>query len=193
MCHGEFTLGYNQLNMCVIFLSMKILVYPIGIPILYFYLLWSRKEEIMSRPDAIKTASCDGTLPVKPASSKTRLVNFLYESYRPQHWYFEIVETSRRLTLTAILSVIAAGTSLQIIVAMLFAQAYLEVYAGEILDGKAILFIHERGVYITDVRPYNSIQNNILSKVALYQIFFTYLIALIIKKVQYHISTMILI
>lgn len=106
-------------------------MYPVGVPLLYLKLLWSRREEIKGRHDATKNTLNDQVIKVKPEKTNTKLVNFLYESYRPQHWYFEIVETSRRLMLTAILSVIAAGSSLQIIVAILFSLFYLEVYGSK--------------------------------------------------------------
>ena len=112
---------------------IMIVVYPVGVPLLYFKLLWSRKEEILSRHDATKKSLDDQIIKVKTEKTSTRLVSFLYDSYKPRHWYFEIIETSRRLMLTAILSVISAGSSLQIIVAILFALAYLEIYGSECL------------------------------------------------------------
>lgn len=77
-------------------------------------------------------------------------------------WYFEIVETTRRLLLTAVISVISTGSSGQIIAAMLLSITYLEVFSG--------------------AKPYANPNVGFLAKMAMYQIFFTYFCSLIVKK-----------
>jgi hypothetical protein len=37
---------------------------------------------------------------------------FLHQAYEPQYWYWEIIETARRLFLTAVMSIVATGTKL---------------------------------------------------------------------------------
>ena len=41
-----------------------------------------------------------------------KVIGFLHQSYKPQFWYWEIIETMRRLLLTAILSVVGTGMCL---------------------------------------------------------------------------------
>jgi hypothetical protein len=58
------------------------------------------------------------------SKSVTRLsrIFFLYDAYEGQYWYWEVVESSRRLLLTAVLSVCAPGSSGQMVLAILMCQ-----------------------------------------------------------------------
>ena len=85
---------------------------------------------------------------------------FLYKSYKPEYWYWEVVETYRRLMLTAVLSVIASGSGAQIVTAMLISIVYIKIYG-----------------YI---QPYESSDKNILAELAQYQILLTFFGAIII-------------
>jgi hypothetical protein len=136
----------------MIWAIIMIFVYPIGIPAYYFWLLYRYKESIKDRPDE-EDANGNGVDP------ETKMLEFLYSSYHPRYWYFEVVETMRRLMLTAIIAVIATGSSSQIVCAMMLAFVFLKVY-----------------VYCS---PYIDEENGILAEVAQYQIFFTYFGALI--------------
>lgn len=85
--------------------SIMIFVYPIGIPLIYFYILYKRREKIMKRNEV-------------GAKEVSGPYDFLFKFYKPKYWYFELIETGRRLTLTAILSVTLPGSSSQIVLAM---------------------------------------------------------------------------
>ena len=43
-------------------------------------------------------------------------------------WYWELVETARRLLLTAVLSVVSTGSSVQIVFGIAIALVYMKLY-----------------------------------------------------------------
>jgi hypothetical protein len=62
------------------------------------------------------------------AARDALMISFLYEAYEPKYWYWEVVETTRRLMLTAVLSVCGPGTSAQALLAVLLALLYIKLY-----------------------------------------------------------------
>lgn len=132
--------------------------YPIGVPALYFYLLYIARDEIIkTKPELVTLevllpedsterqrsireahaaldtrASALGDLqflrhtttgPVVVQTSVTkhsfaaivaRQLGFLHGAYERQYYYWEVIETTRRLLLTAVVSVVGTGTSLQV-------------------------------------------------------------------------------
>lgn len=76
--------------------------------------------------------------------------------------YFEVIETLRRLMLTAIISVIAAGSSQQIVYSMMLAFFFLKLYQ--------------------HYSPYADDKNGTLAEMGQYQIFFTFFGALIMSR-----------
>jgi hypothetical protein len=80
----------------------------------------------------------------------------------PYDRYWEIVETTRRLMLTAILSVCDPGTSQQIVFSLLLALMYVKLCAA--------------------FAPYDSSREDILAETGQYQILFTFLGALIMQN-----------
>jgi len=138
--------------MGVTWATIFIFIYPIGIPALYYYLLCKKKREIQSRDDP------------NPRSlrSSVKMLEFLYKSYKPSAWYFEVLETFRRLFLTAFISVIAPGTPAQAILAMVATLIFMRLYVA--------------------VNPFPSDDERLMSKAGQYQIFITFLAALIIQN-----------
>lgn len=57
------------------------------------------------------------------------MLEFLYKSYKPSAWYFELIETFRKLFLTAVISVMSAGTSAQATVALVASFGFIEFYS----------------------------------------------------------------
>ena len=90
----------SRYNFGVAWAICMIFVYPIGIQACYAHLLYKRRHYIID-PDTMKDD--------ENQQRKVAMVEFLYRSYRPECWYFELIETCRRLLLTAVLSTIAPG------------------------------------------------------------------------------------
>ena len=62
-------------------------------------------------------------------SASAATLEFLFTAYEPQYWYWEVVETVRRLLLTAVLSVCGRGTSEQYIYGIILAAICVRLYS----------------------------------------------------------------
>ena len=120
----------------VVWSSIMIVVYPIGLPLLNFWLLHKRRNDIIHRFDEQDMNGHDNSneyitsiSTFRILSDDTRMVEFLYRSYIPKYWYFECVETFRRLFLTAFISVIVPGSATQLLVAIVMSFFFLRTYA----------------------------------------------------------------
>ena len=119
--------------------GIMIIIYPIGVPALYMIFLWKSKDRI-NPPDSLVVRDDERHL-VKGAvlqkeKMKLRLtyediadIGFLYETYKPRCWYFEIVECFRRLMLTAIPVLIMRETATQVILLLLFNLIITAIYS----------------------------------------------------------------
>jgi hypothetical protein len=118
--------------------GLMILVYPIGIPFMYWYLLWRRrhllscshraKEMEMSEDRALKSA-----LEEREANEEEhatlKALSFLYGSYEPKYWWFEVFETLRKLALTGFLVFLAPGTAAQVLFSLVMCINAMRVYS----------------------------------------------------------------
>ena len=69
------------------------------------------------------------TAMLQSTMSKTALrMAFLWEAYKPEFWYWELVETSRRILLTAVLSVYQTGTTEQNVMGIIMAFIFMKIY-----------------------------------------------------------------
>jgi hypothetical protein len=187
---------------------VMIVVYVLGIPVMYLVLLYRSRKEIMERflplelppnavdedgaknvpvgsaavsvdrlatpngvaddsADALESSRLDG--PVNQlqlrhdhAARDALMISFLYEAYEPQFWYWEVVETTRRLMLTAVLSVCGPGTSGQALFAVLLSLMYIKLY----------------GYYA----PYTKVSDDVLAESGQFQIFLSFLGALVYQR-----------
>jgi hypothetical protein len=96
-----------------IYSGLMILVYPIGIPALYAYLLWHQRKQLHTS-DELSTQSRDSDISLR----KTR---FLWQTYKPALYYWEVVECIRRLLLTGTMVFIFPNTTAQPAIACLLA------------------------------------------------------------------------
>ena len=96
---------------------VMIFVYPIGILVYIFTLLFQHKTSIMERSFL--------------SSKKDRSLdwfNFLYEIYRPKFWYWEVVEMFFRLSVTGLLVLAKQGSTEQIIIGIFFSLFFIKAY-----------------------------------------------------------------
>lgn len=116
-----------------IWACIMIFVYPVGCPAYYFYLLYDVRHDLLSRDEDIPVEKVDEGQQVSAAvrmkQHKLLSLRFLYESYHPRYWWWEIAETSQRLLLTGVLVLIAQGSAIQIIVGALLTLTFLHLYA----------------------------------------------------------------
>ena len=90
---------------------LAVCLYPIGTVLLTWGLLRSCEEAIIYR---------------KPSTLSTALA-FLHEDLKPYFYWWELAEMLRRFVLVGLLSVVAPGTVLQLVIGNLFCIAYLIV------------------------------------------------------------------
>ena len=98
----------------------------------------------------------------READAELMSKGFLFENYKPECWWYEIVETIRRLMLTSVLGLIEPGTDSQLAV-------------GTVLS----VFGYGFSCYF---RPYLEARDNLLSILSSLQIFVIMLIALVLKR-----------
>eukprot|EP00903_Cladosiphon_okamuranus_P017519 g16134.t1 len=132
-------------------------VFPAGIPLTYLAVLYMGKERINPEPEepelSIKKREEDATI------QKTK---FLWGTYRPAVYYYEVWECVRKLFLTGLLVYFEEGTSTQVVIAMLITLAGLRVLAG--------------------LRPYQREDENNLAEASLWVTFLTLFAGLLIKS-----------
>ncbi|CAM9858548.1 unnamed protein product, partial [Ectocarpus sp. 12 AP-2014] len=88
-------------------------VYPVGIPLLYTALLFQHSD-VLANADADKTVA-------QPIAG-------LWDSYRPERFYYEIVECGRRIMLTGVVVFIFPNDAAQIAITMLIAFFFFAVF-----------------------------------------------------------------
>lgn len=99
-----------------IYSGVMIIVYPLGIPFLYFVLLYKNKNALLRDNDERKK------------NDKVTPYIFLWKDFRPNVYFFEVIECMRRILLTGFLVFINPGSSIQVTVACLFAFISLLIF-----------------------------------------------------------------
>jgi hypothetical protein len=95
-------------------------------------------------------------------SSHALCLSMLWEPYKNESWYWEVIECYRRIILTSLVSIISPGSPLQSLSAILFTLFFIRLYA---------CFL-----------PYTVHSDNILAELGQAQVFATFFIALIINS-----------
>jgi hypothetical protein len=217
----------------VLYGSLMIIIYPIGIPLMYLLLLYGCKDELISRSVDRSSSSANGSMSnndnnnrssnnndnnnssnnndnnnnndhdinsrysirdaninynndnndsskddddyndndkidSKQLSIAALRTSFLWEPYEPKYWYWEIIECYRRISLTALLSIISPGSSSQTVVSVLLSLIFIKMY----------------GYY----QPYEADNDDIIAEVGQFQIYITYFGALILQNSLLHSS-----
>ncbi|CAN0093617.1 unnamed protein product [Ectocarpus sp. 4 AP-2014] len=93
--------------------GIMVFVYPVGIPLLYAVLLFQRRH-VLSDAGADKAVA--------------QSISGLWEPYRPERFYYEVVECVRRVMLTGVVVFIFPNDAAQIAITMLIAFSFLIVF-----------------------------------------------------------------
>jgi hypothetical protein len=107
----------------LIYAVCAVLVYPIGVPALYLRLLYHFKDDISTRfiPKDDEAAEVERMVRIRPFT-------FLFDNYKCDYWYWEVVETTYRLALAGLLVLVVQGSALQIVVGFCFAVFFFLCY-----------------------------------------------------------------
>ena len=131
----------------------------------------SKKESgpsaAMANPAALTVAGVTTTIVATTAAAPTMSahatrIQFLWRAYEPRYWYWEVLETGRRIILTAVLSVVSPGSSEQNLLAIILSLMFIKLYS-----------------YF---RPYLLDRNDVLAEMGQIQVFFTFLCAMTINN-----------
>eukprot|EP00953_Heterococcus_sp_UTEX-ZZ885_P038635 19834-Heterococcus_DN1.PRE.2 len=120
-----------------------IVIYPIGIPALYAYLLWRHRARLYLTTAISSKATtapinngsqqlqqqCKNDVDTRANDATLNTISFVWSPYKPQAYWWEVVECIRRLLLTGFLVIILPGTAGQSAVACVFSVLKLIVFA----------------------------------------------------------------
>ena len=101
-----------------------LVLYLLGIPVFYGYLLWNRRKELFHYWKSWFAPLEEGLKPETDQELKS--VSFLFQSYR--YWWWEFAELARKGILAGVIAVIAPGSYEQSILLMLLALFSTFVY-----------------------------------------------------------------
>lgn len=163
---------------------LMVIVYPFGVTFFNFCLVYFNRKEIKSRAEKMAymrslDEMCEATPEEmeeyvknaeKKRKNKDKIINtafvegiqFLWSSYRSDVWYWEVIETTRRLGCSSVMSIVAAGTPTQCCFAVLVSVAYVKLYSG--------------------AQPYFDPFDNVMAEFGLYQVFFTFFSVYVLRQ-----------
>merc|ERR1711871_605450 len=84
-----------------------VLLWPIGVPAVLYYSMWSASDDIAA-----------GDVPT------LQKFDFVLGDFKREYWYWEVVELSRKLLLTGLMSLMMRGTITQVVVATVISFFY---------------------------------------------------------------------
>lgn len=85
----------GRYRFALVWAIISIFLYPIGMPALYYYILYSHKEDIINRETPLLTDEEE-----EQRVMRIRPLRLLYDFYHPKFWYWEVIETLLRLSVT---------------------------------------------------------------------------------------------
>jgi hypothetical protein len=105
-----------------------VLVYPVGIPLLYTYILWCHTAQRQAlRDDGMRLVN--RRLSSRQVHSSLKSAEFLWSPYKPHAYWWELAECIRRLALTGVLVFIMPGDPGKLFVAVYVLAWVLLVYS----------------------------------------------------------------
>lgn len=100
-----------------VYASFMIAIYPVGIPVLYTGLLLKDRRLLQDQKGRVDS------LVVRPTSG-------LWQPYRPNRFYYEVIECARRILLAGVVVFIYPNTAAQIAVTLAIAVVFVFVSEG---------------------------------------------------------------
>merc|ERR1711871_14109 len=94
------------------YVVVMIVVYPIGIPLTYLWLLWRHRKNLKQRES------------VRDTDESIQGISFLWSQYTPKAWWFEMVEMPRKLILTSVLMVMVSSDIVQTVIGLFVCMLY---------------------------------------------------------------------
>ncbi|CAN0158848.1 unnamed protein product, partial [Ascophyllum nodosum] len=101
--------------MFMAYAGIMVLVYPVGIPAVFAWMLFINRNDIKSAEDTTNGSR------VPPESEA---IKGLWAPYKPSRYYYEVIECCRRITLTGLVVFIYPGSTAQVAIEALLAFVF---------------------------------------------------------------------
>ena len=95
----------------MIYAGVMVLVYPVGIPACFAYLLFRKCRVLVDEAD-------------REDASSVRAISGLWKPYRPSRFYYEVIECGRRIVLVGVPFIVNNDSSTQITITLLLAFVF---------------------------------------------------------------------
>ena len=125
-----------------VFAGVMMVLYPVGIPVLYVFLLFRDREVLASNERRMNNPS-------------VRSTSNLWKPYKPSRYFYEVVECGRRILLTGVVLMVDDGIAAKI--AVTFMVALFFVFASEALapyESRIDAWISRAGHAVTSTSIY---------------------------------------
>jgi hypothetical protein len=99
------------------FVWIAILVYPIGVPVLFLFILWRARKRV--NPPCKKDERLEDVIKKRDNDASIQHLSFLFGSYKPFAWWMECVELSRKVCLTGFVVLFTEGAVAQVAFALI--------------------------------------------------------------------------
>ncbi|GMH57983.1 hypothetical protein TL16_g02514 [Triparma laevis f. inornata] len=153
-----------------LYAKVCILIYPMGIPLMYIWLLrrarkcldpGQKHREGRYGIDEGMRRAIEERERREEDDPQIRSLAFLYDSYEPKFYWFEVVETLRKLMLSGGLVLLGPGTVSQVIISIFICLASIRIFSG--------------------CEPYIEYKVDVFMEMSQWQIFFVMFAALLIR------------
>jgi len=118
----------------VLYAIFMVLVYPIGIPVMYIATMCFQHPRLTLKHEDYTELDHETAIDKRDKDLNLKHVHFLYYQYRPEHWYFEVLECVRKMFLTGLMMFVMQNSATQLAIGVLIsflsfgAFAYIEPY-----------------------------------------------------------------
>ena len=155
--HDDYSVSCKSARRVFIlaYAALMVLVYPVGIPLVSFCLMWRHREKLNPKLDSdflqkdrkfeevgesdsafrrarVEQKTALRTEAIQPEGDEifsfAQLFHFMYDNYEPQYWWFECFDYVRRLALTGLMVIVLPGSALQGFIGVLIALGGLLSY-----------------------------------------------------------------
>ena len=101
--------------MFMAYAGIMVLVYPVGIPAVFAWMLFINRDDIKS----VQNTTNGSGVPLESEAIKD-----LWAPYKPSRYYYEVIECGRRITLTGLVVFIYPGSTAQVAIEALLAFVF---------------------------------------------------------------------
>jgi len=118
----------------VLYAIFMVLVYPIGIPVMYIATMYFQHPRLTLKHEDYAELDHETAIDKRDKDLNLKHVHFLYYQYRPEHWYFEVLECVRKMFLTGLMMFVMQNSATQLAIGVLIsflsfgAFAYIEPF-----------------------------------------------------------------